>query len=177
MFNTFYPNVFILFSIAFTPTIVFVDARLCNLATLVLETIGFTVTTPSLTPITFPRAIVSVILTPDKLFVFLTISTFALDGIVTTKLSPTFGVLLISPILITNLSLEDYCNNASQIRDNRSYKTHLKNPHIRIACKYYIIFYINVQTPILFSLLFSQYPFAINQLVCSKLLTSTSFTN
>ena len=64
------------------------------------------VTTPSLTPITFPRAIVSVILTPDKLFVFLTISTFALDGIVTTKLSPTFGVLLISPILITNLSLE-----------------------------------------------------------------------
>ena len=106
MFNTFYPNVFILFSIAFTPTIVFVDARLCNLATLVLETIGFTVTTPSLTPITFPRAIVSVILTPDKLFVFLTISTFALDGIVTTKLSPTFGVLLISPILITNLSLE-----------------------------------------------------------------------
>ena len=29
MFNTFYPNVFILFSIAFTPTIVFVDARLC----------------------------------------------------------------------------------------------------------------------------------------------------
>lgn len=84
----------------------FVDARLCNLATLVLETIGFTVTTPSLTPITFPRAIVSVILTPDKLFVFLTISTFALDGIVTTKLSPTFGVLLISPILITNLSLE-----------------------------------------------------------------------
>lgn len=129
MFNTFYPNVFILFSIAFTPTIVFVDARLCNLATLVLETIGFTVTTPSLTPITFPRAIVSVILTPDKLFVFLTISTFALDGIVTTKLSPTFGVLLISPILITNLSLE-----AETI----------------FACNFFlfsIIFYINVQTP------------------------------
>ena len=44
--SSFYPNVFILFSIAFTPTIVFVDARLRNLATLVLETIGFTVTTP-----------------------------------------------------------------------------------------------------------------------------------
>ena len=75
------------------------------------------------------KAIVSVILTPDKLFVFLTISTFALDGIVTTKLSPTFGVLLISPILITNLSLE-----AETI----------------FACNFFlfsIIFYINVQTP------------------------------